>query len=102
MDFKEKKEEIKMIKAENIAKQLLRLPPTDDIEVGPILEIMQATEWVVVEPGVWRSWTGLRRRNGEEYHGRVVYLDTQQVYRGRRICLCSVCQSDSEPQHRPN
>lgn len=77
---------------------------TDVIMKEPILEIERSKDvWVVAKEDVFSSWTGRRRMNGMEHHGRVTYIDDpRKTYRGHRICGCSVCQSDVEPRHKFN
>jgi hypothetical protein len=81
-------------------------PLTDDIASGPILEVDAAGVWIEVESNVFDAWTGYRRKNGEEYHGRVIPLDSPQdgsvTYTGSRACGCKTCQASVEPKFRTN
>lgn len=47
--------------------------------VNDNLEIQIRSDWVKVTASMFRSWTGGRRRNGQEYHGPVFYLHTNKV-----------------------
>lgn len=92
----------------NIIEQLegfvadLRPFPTDDVADGPILEVELLDRWFLVDENTWRSWTGRRRKDGEDFHGKVFYLDSTHPYAGRRSCPCSTCQSTVDPHHRCN
>lgn len=77
--------------------------PTDDIVEGPILQIMVAGQWILVTDEIWDSWTGLRRKNGEEHHGPIMPLfERDKTYTGGRVCPCKICQASVEGKHRPN
>jgi len=76
--------------------------PTDDVIETPILEVLYEGMWVVTDPDIFRSWTGLRRRNGEKYHGEVYNMGTDILYEGARVCPCSVCQGHVKPTLRYN
>lgn len=81
------------------AAQLTR--PTDDVSQTSVLEVKMGSTWVLVESDIFDSWTGLRKINGEDYHGPVSYLEGG-VYRGARVCGCDVCQSETDPKHKKN
>lgn len=50
--------------------------------------------WIEVTEDMFRSWTGLRRINGEDHHGPVYNFGSDGVvYSGSRTCGCNVCQS---------
>jgi len=50
--------------------------------------------WIEVTEDLFKSWTGLRRINGEDYHGPIYNLGSNDVvYSGSRTCGCSICQS---------
>lgn len=77
--------------------------PTDDIASGPILEIEAAGIWIPTDQGIWESWTGLRKINGEDHHGPVVpVLHPDRIYTGHRVCPCRTCQAHVEPRFKPN
>ena len=76
---------------------------TDDVATGPILEIKFQDVWVVTDPDIWRSWTGFRRLNGEDFHGKVHPMaHPDKIWTGPRVCPCRVCQDNSESKYRPN
>lgn len=77
-------------------------PPTDDVASGPIMEVFVNSSWVETTEGVFKSWTGPRRINGEEHHGPIYAFGTETVYTGARVCSCRMCQSTVEPKLRPN
>ena len=61
-------------------------------EVG-ISTLQPSTVWLATNETSWRSWTGPRRRNGEDHHGPVFARDGDAVYTGLRECSCSTCQA---------
>lgn len=68
-----------------------------------LLEIEFNGTWIDASPDVFESWTGRRKINGVEHHGKVTYLDRPgEIYKGRRTCACKHCQSDVLPEHKPN
>lgn len=95
-------------KIEQIVKDLesfvteLRPFPTDDVSPGPILEVELLDRWFLVDDTAWRSWTGRRRRDGDDYHGQIFYMDSGLPYTGARACSCSTCQSSVDPRQRKN
>lgn len=78
----------------------------DDVARGPVLEIQQKDQWVVVGDRLWNSWTGLRRRNGEDVHGPVFPLDapvgSTAFFTGARVCSCRKCEEHVEPRFKKN
>ena len=71
---------------------------------GP-LEILSGDKWIASDKETWRSWTGLRRAWGIEYHGPVYNYLTPEgspPYTGKRICRCGKCQESVEPTLRDN
>lgn len=80
----------------------LRPTATDDIASGPILEVQLLDRWFLVDLDTFRSWTGLRRLNGDDFHGDIFYLESSSPYTGARACPCSTCQSSVNPRHRKN
>jgi hypothetical protein len=79
------------------------LIPTDDIIQEPILEIQVSGRWLVTDHDIWDAWTGLRRRNGEEFHGDVHLLShPEETWTGSRVCSCRTCQVHVEAKYRPN
>lgn len=83
-------------------------PPADTLLTEPVLEVGISTlrgytEWLPVEENVWLAWTGLRRRDGEDYHGPILPLDRPNAtYDGPRECGCSACQATVAPLDRLN
>lgn len=67
-------------------------------------EVLLGSEWMPSSPETWRSWTGLRRLWGVEYHGDVyAYGSTGETpWRGLRHCYCETCQRHVESKFRPN
>jgi len=61
-----------------------------------------ATEWYPADEDTWRSWTGLRRRDGEEHHGPIYVRGTTSVWDGRRDCACPRCSETVTPALRHN
>lgn len=53
-------------------------------------------KWVEVSETIFRSWTGFRRINGEDYHGPVYVFrqSDETIYQGARSCGCNVCQEN--------
>lgn len=77
--------------------------PLTDVVSGPVLEIELNGFWLVAEQDVWDAWTGLRKRNGEDFHGDVHPITAPtQVWTGSRVCPCRVCQAHVEAKYRPN
>jgi len=70
-----------------------------------VLQVKMDDTWIEVKEEVFRSWTGSRRVNGEEFHGPVYNfgsIDDSIPYTGRRECGCSVCQQNVEPVFKMN
>ena len=78
----------------------LRLDEPTDTIGSPVLEVAVAETYVPVGPEVFGAWTGIRRINGEEFHGPVHHIGTTIPYTGARTCPCSTCQSTVAPQLR--
>lgn len=79
------------------------LVPTDDIIEEPILQVNVQGIWVATDRDIWEAWTGLRRKNGEDYHGDVHPITTPEAtWTGPRVCSCATCQSKTDPKYRPN
>lgn len=51
----------------------------------PKLEIKAYDVWIPVSPYIFRSWSGLRRKNGKRYRGKVYYLGTRKIYHGKIV-----------------
>lgn len=76
---------------------------TDTANTEPLLETMMPDgEFFVAPPEVWDSWTGLRRRNGEDYHGPVYFAGTRTTYTGHRMCSCPTCSETTLPHLKHN
>ncbi|NBT36075.1 MAG: hypothetical protein EBT03_11180 [Betaproteobacteria bacterium] len=81
------------------------LPQALDEARPPLLEIEANRQWVEVDEGTWRSWTGRRMVNGAEHHGPVFLLGAPEgapPYTGARSCSCKACQEHVEPRFKPN
>ena len=53
--------------------------PTKDMSFGSDrLEIHVNKQWVKVDPWIFRSWAGPRRRNGQPYKGPLYFLGTDE------------------------
>jgi len=75
---------------------------TDDIASAPLLEIQFEDVWILAEEDVFGSWTGLRRKNGEEVHGPIYPLGGKTFYTGSRVCGCKACQEHVEAKFKKN
>jgi hypothetical protein len=84
----------------------LIVPGGRDEITGPVLEIRSGDRWFAVTKSLWDSWTGLRRMNGTDHHGPVVYIDSPVsgavAYRGKRTCGCRTCEESVPPSLRKN
>ena len=70
----------------------------DTASAQPLLEVsVEDGHYFAAAPDVWNSWTGLRRRNGEDYHGPVYYTGTRTTYTGKRVCPCTICSEATLP-----
>jgi hypothetical protein len=54
-------------------------------------EVRVNGRWVKVAYYEWRSWTGLRRLAGKDFHGPVVLLGTTQVIPATQARECHGC-----------
>jgi hypothetical protein len=73
-------------------------PNFDTASSQPLLEIaVEDGQYFATEEIVWDSWTGPRRRNGEDYHGPVYYTGTRTTYTGKRVCPCTTCSEATLP-----
>jgi len=77
-------------------KHIRTLSGNDTMMKGSFQEILIAGNVLVVDNDLWRSWTGIRFLNGEEYHGPVYVMGTQKLYEGIRTCICKTCQPQKE------
>jgi hypothetical protein len=70
----------------------------DTASTQPLLEVaIEDGQYFSATPDVWDSWTGARRRNGEDYHGPVYYTGTRTTYTGKRGCPCITCSETTLP-----
>ena len=79
--------------------------PTDEIIPHVGLEVnIAAEEWIPATKVLWRSWTGLRKVWGMEYHGPVYNIDRDDSvpFSGKRVCGCKICQEHVSPELKPN
>lgn len=70
-------------------------------EVG-IATLHGYTEWLTSDEDTWRSWTGLRKRDGEDHHGPIYVAGTERVWDGKRDCACARCSESMTPALRHN
>lgn len=59
-----------------------------DVEVGD-------GTYIPADKNTWRSWTGLRKLLGQDFHGPVYNFGSPEgskPYAGFRTCSCSKCQ----------
>ena len=80
---------------------------TDDIRIGHIYEVCitapgSTREWHATDKTTWRSWLGLRRLDGAEYHDAIYIGNTQLVWDGIRECACTACTPSVKPELRHN
>jgi hypothetical protein len=80
---------------------------TDDIIIGHIYEVgitacRGTVEWHATDATTWRSWLGVRRLDGDEYHDIIYIGDTQLVWDGVRECGCTTCTTSVKPELRHN
>lgn len=76
----------------------------DDSPGEKVLQVKLSDSWVEVTDSIFRSWTGDRRINGEDFHGPVYNFkdESNKVYTGFRSCGCKVCQENVEPVFKMN
>lgn len=91
-----------------ITEELALLSPKrnfDDSVGDRILQVKHESSWIEVTEEVFRSWTGLRRINGDDHHGPIYgfgTLDDSIPYTGSRACGCNRCQHHVEPRFKMN
>ena len=56
------------------------------------LEIKVNRHWSQVDQHIFRSWTGLRRKNGRDFHGLVYLLGTNRLGSPQQARECQHCQ----------
>jgi hypothetical protein len=50
-----------------------------DFDVTAKLEVFYGKAWIETSPEMFRSWTGLRKLNGQDFHGTVyAFLDNSK------------------------
>lgn len=77
----------------------------DDSVGETVYQVEHVDEWIEVTETVFRSWTGLRRINGDDHHGPVYNFGSigeSKPYTGKRVCGCSVCQESVTPKLKVN
>jgi len=70
-----------------------------------VYQVRLNEDWVETTESIFRSWTGLRRINGEDHHGPVYNFGTSNEvvpYTGSRSCGCGVCQASTEAKFKKN
>jgi hypothetical protein len=79
------------------------LPHFDDVALpSPLYEVGISGEFTPTSPDVFDAWTGLRRLNGEPYHGPVYNFGTSTPYEGPRSCSCHLCEAGAQAIHKKN
>lgn len=77
----------------------------DDSIGEKIYQIVYGQELIEVTEATFRSWTGFRMINGEDYHNAVYVLGVvgeAAPYAGPRACGCSICQIHVQPHLKKN
>lgn len=77
----------------------------DDSIGDAIYQVKLKDDWVETTESIFRSWTGLRRINGEDHHGPIYNFGTDEAlgpYTGNRACGCSACQAHTEAKFKKN
>lgn len=89
---------------ETIFQELHKVGETDTVFNHSGYEVRLNDDWVPSPPDVWRSWTGLRKLWGIEFHGDIYTYgeNTATPWKGFRECNCSVCQKHVSPQFKYN
>lgn len=77
-----------------------------DDSIGTIIyQVKYGEDWIETPETIFRSWTGLRRINGDDYHGPVYNFNADETgmpYTGNRTCGCMICQVDVEAKFKKN
>ena len=100
--------DVKTKLTENVAAKLNELVPDrifDDSVGNTVYQVQCSSEWIEVTEAIFRSWTGLRRVNGEDHHGPVYKFGVageSKPYTGSRSCGCSICQTTVVPELKVN
>ena len=81
-----------------ISQYLVHAKGNDTMMNDSLLEISVSGNILAVKRELWRSWTGRRFINGEEYHGPVFTIDSDSAFSGERTCKCNEC-STNVPSH---
>jgi hypothetical protein len=77
-------------------------PTLDSLLPNPIYEVALDNIYIKTSHDVFLTWTGLRRLNGQDYHGHVFNFDTTTPYNGPRHCGCSICETNTHPTAKKN
>lgn len=87
----------------------LGLKPPDrkfDDSIGTIIyQVKYGEDWIETTESIFRSWTGLRRINGDDHHGPVYNFGAEAPitpYTGNRTCGCLTCQMHVEAKYKKN
>ena len=59
---------------------------------GDLLQVKVNNRWEQVDEYIFRSWAGLRKKNGRDYHGIVYVLGTNELGDPRQQRECSHCE----------
>lgn len=84
---------------------LLTTPRVFDDSIGTkVFQVELSDAWVEVDESIFASWTGMRRINGEDYHGPIYNFNSgsEVPYTGVRTCKCKICQEHVEPSLKAN
>lgn len=77
-----------------------------DDSIGDVVyQVKYGEDWIETTETIFRSWTGLRRINGDDHHGPVYNFGTDESiapYTGIRTCGCLVCQTHVEAKYKKN
>jgi len=92
---------------QNAKEKLVLLGPPRTFDDSPgqkVLQVKLSDSWVEVTDDIFRSWTGDRRINGEDFHGAVYNFQdaTNTPYTGSRACGCKICQEHVLPHLKMN
>lgn len=91
-----------------LAEELGLAPPNrkfDDSIGDVIYQVKYGEDWIETTEAIFRSWTGLRRVNGDDHHGPVYNFGTDDKiipYTGNRTCGCEACQVNVEAKFKKN
>ena len=85
-----------------LSRNIVNFKGDDTMMKDDLLEIYVTCGLVSVKRELWRSWTGRRFVNGDEHHGPIFVMGSEEKYIGERTCNCSLCQPDMKAELKPN